>query len=169
MAAYNNFIELSIKSISMKKNQLALTTISKLFLLASFNFILGTQIVMAQKFTSTDSIKKYDANYYRKYKTVKSIAWVSASAGVVALAIGLSEPFPKYYINSDPTLGFPNRKGKGLRIAGSILGFGSIPLFIIAHRNKRKAFISLKAENIDGFKQNIYITNYCALALNVRL
>src|SRR5689334_7312756 len=84
----------------------------------------------AQQRNITNSVinnESYQSNL-RKYKTFKTTAWVVAGTGLAMLVVGVAQPAPHYYINNDPSLGFPRRKGYGLRVTGGMFGLGSIIL-----------------------------------------
>lgn len=65
----------------------------------------------------------------KKYHTNKTTAWTLAGTGIVLFGIGMAQPAPQYYINNDPTVGYPKRKGGALRIAGGLLAAASVPFY----------------------------------------
>jgi len=128
------------------------------------------ETVSAQSFKPTDSKihnNDYQANL-KKYHTNKTVAWTLAGTGVVLLGIGIAQPAPQFYINNDPSLGYPKRKGGALRVAGGILTIASIPFFIRASKFKRKASVGLKDESATLFDPSKNNFKYPALAFKVQ-
>ncbi len=104
--------------------------------------------------------------YLQKSKNQKTAAWILLSGGIVCAGIGIAIGVSQ--INNILISAFEENNsndGTGalfLFIAGSAMTLGSIPLFIAAGKNKRKAFLtpasqktsfglpSNKAKNING-------------------
>lgn len=132
---------------------------------------LFTEVASAQQSKQTETTtlnNDYEVNL-KKYRTNKTIAWSLAGTGIVLLGIGIAQPAPQFYINNDPALGYPKRKGGALRIAGGILSVASIPLFIRASKYKRKASVGLKDESATLFDAAGNNFKYPAVSFTVQL
>lgn len=105
----------------------------------------------------------------KKYHTNKTLAWFFGGSGIILFGVGVAQPFPKYYINNDPALGYPKRKGGALRVAGPILGAASIPFFVNSAKYKRKASIALKGENAVLLNHAHNYFQYPALSFKLQL
>lgn len=130
---------------------------------------LFTETASAQQSKQTDNRllnNEYQTNL-KKYHTYKTISWSLAGAGIALLGIGLAQPAPQYYINNDPSLGYPKRKGGAMRITGGILTVASIPFFIKTSKLKRKTSVGVKEESAMLFNGDHF--NYPALSFKVQL
>ena len=125
----------------------------------------------SQQYKASDSsiVKGGYRNDIKKYKGFKTAAWAVAGTGLAMLVVGVAQPAPHYYINNDPTLGFPKRKGYGLRVTGGMFGLGSIILFTLASKYKKRAAVALKAESVSIYGPANYQLPYTALSLKVKL
>lgn len=143
----------------------------KIFILILINCTLFIKAASAQQSKLTESGINKDQYQIdlKKYYTNKTTAWISAGTGIILFGIGMTQPAPQYYINNDPALGYPKRKGGTLRIAGGILGLASIPFFINAAKYKRKASIALKGESAILFGVAKHYFQYPALSLKIQL
>ena len=83
------------------------------------------------------------------------------------LGSGITMSFIGLGINAD-SWGDPD-KGVGLINAGGVVALTSIPLFIGASKNKKRAKLALKGESISFKYFPIEKSNYVALSLTIPL
>jgi len=115
-----------------------------------------------------------NTDYLKKSKSQKTIAWVLLGGGSVLTTIGLGVALSG---GLDCAFGDPNcdrnqTLANILAISGSAAILGSIPLFIAAGKNKRKAAASVffKMENSTNIYQYAgFNSRYPAVAILVRL
>ena len=100
-------------------------------------FVVGS---FSQQSTTT-SVPKPNTDYLQKSKKQKTTAWILLAGGTVLTTIGagvaLSGGLDCAF--DDPDCGDDQTLASILAISGSAAILGSIPLFIAAGRNKRKA------------------------------
>ena len=92
----------------------------------------GRSFSQVDNSTSRTAIK---ADYLKKSKTQKTVAWVLAVTGTTLIVIGGSvgvHGAEDISLNDAAT-------GGALIIAGTVMDLGSIPLFIAGAKNKRRA------------------------------
>jgi hypothetical protein len=73
--------------------------------------------------------------YLQKKRTNATAAWVLLGLGVGGIAGGIALDFSDNFMNS----GSYNNTGLTLSYIGGGMAFSSIPLFVAAHKNKKKA------------------------------
>lgn len=108
----------------------------------------------------TEPYRKFTkADYIKKSRTQNIIGWVMVGCGVVCLILPTPPPPSSDVGNS--LLDIPHSLGKTANTisytAGALLIGGSIPVFISAHNNKKKAVamaMMIKAEPMPGFSLN---------------
>ncbi len=101
--------------------------------------------------TSPASSKEY---YLKKSKTQKTIGFVMVGAGVALIATGLITE--NHRVNNDPLEALTNTGPAILIVAGSGVALGSIPLFIGASKNKKRALaISFNSQPVYLPQQNV--------------
>ncbi len=121
-----------------------------------------TGIFSQQRTEPNRKITKTD--YLRKSRTQNIIGWVMVGCGVVCLVVPTPPPPSSDVGNS--LLDIPHSLGKTANTisytAGALLIGGSIPVFISAHKNKKKAIemgIIIKAESTTVFVNNDILMN----------
>ena len=111
----------------------------------------------------------HDYNYYNHKASVqKTYGFIALSTGLVLYGIGLIQPASNYYIDNDPSKGYPPSKRTPFFIAGTLAELAGIPFFISARKNKNKAAIALKNESALIFRANNYI-NYPSVSFVLKL
>ena len=123
----------------------------------------------------TDTTKHILAtDYLKKSKNQKTAAWIMLIGGTVATTIGIGVALGSGLdcVFGDPNCGRNQTLADVLSITGSAAVLGSIPLFIAAGKNRRKAAasVSFKMENATNIYQYA-VTNarYPAVAIQIRL
>jgi hypothetical protein len=113
----------------------------------------------------------------QKSKQQKTAAWVLVAGGAVLIVTGSvvwANDINKA-AETDPLGGiaaiYTSTSGYGLAVAGLVAAAGSIPLFIAAARNKRKAMsISLKNEAIPQLQNGSFVNRSVpSLSLKINL
>ncbi len=137
--------------------------------------ILSLQKVSAQQMTrpAPDSIKNDYHYYMKKRNTYNTVGWVCLGAGVGLGIIGLGETVGGAIgdglgpagsegggSNNSNTVG----KGAVLFTIGDVVALASIPFFIAAHHNKKKASLSLKNAGITINNHALYKPGYMPCA-----
>ncbi len=132
-----------------------------------FIFILSTlQLVQGQQISTTANqqpIQSYDS-YISKQKANKTAAWICLGSGIVMTATGIGINMSGGLFDGDST---NNNKGLWLSYLGGATTIASIPLFISAGINKRKAKMSLKNESVSIGNSTISNLNYTAISLTI--
>jgi hypothetical protein len=133
----------------------------KFFIVLFIQTMLLMQIVSAQKTSPipNSNLEQYKF-FMKKRNTDNTIGWVCLSVGFGMGIIGVGEAI-------DYGLLSKSRKGEGLWIAGDVLALASIPFFITAHTNKKKASLALKGENVTLGNRILYKTSYTAMSLTI--
>ena len=131
-------------------------------------YLSAMQLVHAQKTEPSTNISSrtlYD-NYIQKRKTFNTAGWVLLGAGA-GMLIGGGSMYGSYanqgFNGPSPT------SADALIIAGGTAALASIPLFILANKNKTKANLALKGESIAFGNKSLATFNYYALALRINL
>jgi hypothetical protein len=122
--------------------------------------LLSTNNLKAQKVNDSTSTTSKSFQYYmQKHNTNKTIGWVCLGTGLTMGAVSFVALIGTA-LSGDP-------KGTGLGNVGTFTALASIPFFVIAHRNKKKASLALNSNAVtnDGFK--LYKNNYTQLSLAV--
>lgn len=143
----------------------------KYFILLFIQVLLLMQIVSAQQTTPQVSYGNQEkANFFMKKKhSNNTVGWVCLGTGIGLGIIGISEGLADATNISYNTVNNSKAKGTGLFIAGNVVALASIPFFISAHKNKRKASLALKGENVSINKHVLINSNYTALAITIHL
>jgi len=126
---------------------------------------MSIQFADAQVTDTTKAANKESYKFYlQKRKTNNIIGFVLLGAGIIMTVSGLAESGPFFSDN-------PHR-GEALSIAGAVTTLSSIPFFIMASKNKRKAKLALKEASITlnntniGFNNKPYRSVYPGLSLS---
>ena len=146
------------KLLNMKK--LLLTVCSCLLIL---HFVNG-QLIERTKVASTQQPTN---KYIEKYKTYKTIGWVFLGSGIGLIAgsgIVVATWAKQGYNGTSPVTAEAL-----LLIVGPAAALSSIPFFILAKNNKKKARLSLKEEAVMLGNKLQFRSNYTALALTIPL
>ncbi len=101
-------------------------------------------LVKGQEIDNSYNTPPHELNYMylKKHKTQKTIGWICLGSGAVMILGGLA-------INSSQGWGEGNQNnGLWLSYLGAGVVLTSVPLFISAGSNKRKAEIALKKETV---------------------
>jgi len=138
-----------------------------LFLLLSFQ-IPQAQVIDSEITKSQQELFDY---YNIKQKNQKKTAWILLGSGVVMGIVGIAilENNSEEII-TDIYSGKGSSSGNGstfLIITGGASTLASIPFFISAGNNKRKATISLKGEQNSVGIRTLYKSNYLGVALTL--
>jgi len=119
------------------------------------------------------SLTKQD--YFKKSKSQKTVAWILLGAGTGMMITGSIIWSNAVKENSDDDIFAPlyapytTSKGTGLTAAGVLVAAGSIPLFIIAAKNKRKAAtVSLKNQFVPQLN-NLSLVNRTVPSVNLKI
>ena len=136
-----------------------------------FFLLLAVSATTFSQQTTTTIPPLTKTDYLKKSKTQKTIGWVLLGAGTAMMVSGSSiwsnEAEESYNILYTTT------KGTGLIAAGFIVAAGSIPLFIIAGKNKRRARAAsafLKMETVPVVQQTSFVSRqYPTLSIKISL
>jgi hypothetical protein len=130
--------------------------------------LLATQLVNAQtiKLTKTESTKSLYDNYLEKYKAYRTTGRVLLGSGIglivgggIAVAAWAKQGYNGVAPTTAETLFF---------IVGPGVALVSIPFFVLAKQNKRKAELAIKGESVTFGNEIFYKSNYMALALKIQ-
>lgn len=115
-----------------------------------------------QQIKPTQSLIQED--YLKKSKKQKTIAWVLLGSGAAFIIAGAIIPEGEFTGQYDLYLS-KEHKNDGIRsaffLAGGISALGSIPLFIISGRNKRKGMtttVSFNNQRVVFSQQNAFVS-----------
>jgi hypothetical protein len=111
----------------------------------------------------TNSKPLLKPDYLKKSKSQKTIAWVLLGSGTAMMITGSiiwNNAYEKR-VNSGSWEGlfapYTTTEGTTLTAAGLVVSAGSIPLFIVARKNKRKAMsLAVQAQKIPQLNKNIF-------------
>ena len=144
---------------------------SPIFCLFLF-FLIAIQQIQSQVIeptTNKSSQELYDFHTLKQKKN-KTAAWIMLGGGLVMTMAGL-------VVNSEDevgemlTLGFMKfekvHKGDWMIYLGSASTLASVPFFIAAGKNKRKAWLSLKGESITFSNLSYKKSKHLSLALTI--
>lgn len=102
-----------------------------LLLIVTFVFLNEAR---AQKIADdTLTVKKSHSYYMQKRKTNNEIGWICLGSGLTLGFVGLLAEIGSAFNHESGS------KGNAIAVAGEIIAIGSIPFFISAHHNKKKA------------------------------
>ena len=100
-------------------------------------------------------------DYLQKSKKQKTAAWILLGGGTIAWFAGVSK-----YMNQDDN---KDGGGEAAMVIGGIAGLSSIPLFIIASKNKKKAIsLSFKNQMIPQWQKKFF-TNKSVLSFSLKV
>lgn len=127
-----------------------------------FIYVFTTSVIMSQ--TLDPSVNHSSNTLYKTYMkqraTYNTIGWVLLGSGIIIAAASYGS-----YANN----GFNGAWGQeGLFELGGVATIASIPFFIVAGKNKRKAKLALKGESITSGKF-IFKSTYPAFSLRINL
>lgn len=109
--------------------------------------------------------------YLQKSKSQRTAAFVILGVGYAVDIIALAT-FPKDYgVLNTPEQNRQAKNAAWIFVAGTVTMLASIPFFVNAHANKKKALrMSVKVEDLPPFKKYTpYNSSYPALALKLNL
>lgn len=129
----------------------------------------------SQQINPSPALSKQD--YQHKSKNQKTAAWILLAGGTAMIITGgiiwgnevnktiENDPWSVFYAPYTTT------KGAGLTVAGLVFTAGSIPLFIVSAKNKRKAMsVSLKNEMMPQLQSSRFVQrNIPSLTLKISL
>ena len=131
-------------------------------------FMLSVQIASAQKI-DTPCFGSPEAKYclYMKaYKANRTVGWLLLVPGATMMTIkGVMNASNNNNIFKN---GFNPAKGTGIGFIGGVMALTSIPFFISAGNNKRKAYLSLKREKIVTTDRSGGSIHYLAMDLKIK-
>jgi hypothetical protein len=127
--------------------------------------LLTIQLVKSQKSDksiSTSPIGLHDL-YMKKHKTNNTVGWIMLGSGI-GMTLG------GFATNVSTGWGEGNKNnGLWLSYLGGATTLASIPFFISAGSNKRKAKLALKGESVTIRNKLLVKSNYPAIALIIQL
>jgi hypothetical protein len=110
-------------------------------------------VLQFQATAQDDSLKQQ--HYLGKSKNQKVFAWVLLVPGVFLVGVGcISASFEPMGLTVLSGESSNKHAGKGAIVAGVVCIAGSIPLFIGAAKNKRKASLSVSTSNVQLIQHN---------------
>jgi len=124
-------------------------------------FLLSIQMVSAQKADTAmiNSSKTLFDLYTKRHKTFNTVGWSLLGTGSALIIIGLAEA-------SSGNLFSPSfDTGAALGSLGVVMVLGSLPCFIIAGSNEKKAILQLRSGYVGGPSS----FNYAAVRLTIRI
>lgn len=141
-----------------------------------FSLLLTLSVASFSQSTTT-AIPAEKTDYLKKSKTQKTAAWILLGGGVVmtsaAIAMGINKFNNIFDDIITPGQSESNNDGEVLFYTGLVAMAGSIPLFFISSKNKKKAnnvSASFKMESRSYVHQSIITrTPYPALSLKLNL
>lgn len=149
----------------------------KLSLIIFLVFLLGFQPTQSQVLnTSTDKLPQKSYDYFSlKQKRQKTAAWICLGGGVAITIVGtalainnLDEALTSAFSGENSTKSRGFESGGVLMILGGSATLASIPLFISAGKNRKKAALSIKGEP-SAFRNRSYRgSQHLSIALTVK-
>ena len=143
-------MKLNIKFIIMKR-----IILSIFILLLSFQMAQGQVIEPQPEKTPQDL---HDM-YIKKQRTNEIAGWICLGSGVGMMIGGLSTAMNHLFSDGN--------EGSGLILAGIGFSLVSVPLFISAGSNKRKARMSLQGSTVSVINLNFEKTKYMSVAVKI--
>ena len=125
-------------------------------------FLVATSIIQAQVIDQK-SQELHDM-YMQKHKTNKTVGWISLGSGVALIGIGAVVYSNDFTLNESN----PNTASGILLGVGAGAALVSIPFFISAGSNKRKANLALKEGTLGIFNEANYKNKYVSLSITVQ-
>lgn len=128
----------------------------------------STFIFSQQTNTVVPALSKTD--YLQKSKQQKKAAWILLSGGFVLTTVGLLTKAHEVYDSNSFDRSYSNKETP-LTISGTLAMAASIPLFIVAAKNKNKAMsFSFKNEAVPEFdNESIVSLSFPSLTLKLSL
>lgn len=133
-----------------------------LFVLSMLSHSIIAQVDTVNKISSP--VMMTSDYYMKKAKTHKTIAWSMLGGGLATSVIGaivwpdgyatgILTYFVTFGLAGEDVLPTPEEERKAnlagnLMITGAVIALGSTPFFIVSSKNKRKASLLLKQENV---------------------
>lgn len=135
----------------------------KILILICFS-LLTIQLVKGQKNNTSMSTSPQALHdmYMQKRKTNNTVGWIMLGSGIGMTTGGIA-------INLSGGIFNNNSKGLWLFYLGRATTLASIPFFISAGSNKRKAKLALKGESVTIGNKTLYKSNYTTLAFTIQL
>lgn len=135
----------------------------KIFIAALFLF--SFSIIKSQNLSPANNIKLTDKELGLKYlknsRGLKIAGWSLLAGGIILSAVGVNE--------SSQDIFSPNTGGETIALVGTILALSSIPCFIVGAKNKGRAEILLRNENIMLSYKHARYTNFPSVAIAFKL
>jgi len=135
-----------------------------------FTIILLLLVLSAATFSQqiTPSFTRQD--YLKKSKTQKTVGWILLGAGTTMMVAGSIVWSNAVEEDGSIFAAWTTTKGSTLTAVGFFTALGSIPVFIIAGKNKRKATASLTYKNEYAPKLvNSFLVNHKIPSLTLRV
>ena len=131
-------------------------------------FLLLTSIGYVQKIDTSaiGSSSDMHQNYIAKYKNNKTIALTLLVQGSTMITVGgvINLKHGNVFTGAANST-----KGTTIGLLGSAMAITSIPFFIAAGKNRKKAFISVKSEKVTMGAPDHSKFSYPALALRIKI
>ena len=116
----------------------------------------------AQKLTNdTLTVPKSYSYYMQKRNTNNTIGWVCLGSGLTLGAVGLLMDIGSAFNHGSGS------KGDAVAVAGEIIAIASIPFFISAHHNKKKASLYVNRETFRMNDVGVHQKNFTSVSLAV--
>lgn len=124
--------------------------------------LFSLQFVTAQKIdTSKNNSPQVMHDFYmQKHDTNKAVGFVFIGSGTIMMVLGVRNSLHNLFSDSSA--------GETLFVAGGVTALASIPFFISAGANKRKASLSLNRESVSIGDRSRGSFNYPAIAFKIR-
>ncbi len=124
--------------------------------------VLFAKFINAQKLTSDTLSLTMSYQYYAKKRdTYNTIGWVCLGSGLTLAGIGLLVDIGSGFNHGNIS------KGDGIAVTGEVVALASIPFFIIAHHNKKKASLYFRKESATINDRPLYKTNYTSISVAI--
>lgn len=127
-------------------------------IMAIASLTLGAQVI-TQPPSAKLTDKELGLQYLKKSRTLKIAGWSMLGAGLIISTIGFNQATNDLFSDSN--------SGEALSLVGTILTIGSIPCFIGGAKNKGRAEILLRNENIMISNKSQLVNPYPSLALAI--
>ena len=134
------------------------TLLSALFVIICFE-IMAQDLTPQKQLRLTD--KELGLKYLKRSRQFKVAGWSLLAGGIILSTIGVNQATSDLFSN--------NHAGETLSLAGSIITIASIPCFITGAKNKGRAEILLRNENILVSDKYKYSSNFLAVGLAFKL
>ena len=133
--------------------------------------LFSMQLVSAQKIDTSIYHSPQDLHnfYWQKHKTNRIIGQSCLGAGIIMITVGTVTIANHIQIFGPGPGGHKNTQGQFLFFLGTATALASIPFFISSGKNKRKAMLAIKSENVSFGNKILSRYNYRAISLTVAL